>query len=144
MMPSKTCAILFCAKQLFASNRGSGGSSRRTASSSGRNNPELNAPGATTTTGPPSAANTVTDLADATAVSEGMTLFSGLELALDILGGSTQWVVAGAVGVALVSRADVDTLVFVVGSLFNAVFSKVLKKTINQVRAGRGGSGCCR
>lgn len=63
-----------------------------------------------------------------------MTLLSVMELALDFLGSSTQWVVASAVGVALVTRADVGTLVYVIGSLLNAVFSKVLKKTINQVR----------
>ncbi|CAM9400702.1 unnamed protein product [Ectocarpus fasciculatus] len=65
---------------------------------------------------------------------QGKTLLAGTELALDVLGSSTQWVVAGAVGVALITRADVDTLVYVLGSLINAVFSKVLKKTINQVR----------
>ncbi|CAN0299960.1 unnamed protein product [Ectocarpus sp. 12 AP-2014] len=64
----------------------------------------------------------------------GKTLLAGIELGLDVLGSSTQWVVAGAVGVALITRADVDTLVYVLGSLINAVFSKVLKKTINQVR----------
>lgn len=68
-----------------------------------------------------------------------MALLSTLELALDVVGSSTQWVVAGAVGVALVARADVGTLVYVVGSLLNAVFSKVLKKTINQVPLR-----CCR
>ncbi|CAM9554116.1 unnamed protein product [Ectocarpus sp. 13 AM-2016] len=62
------------------------------------------------------------------------TLLARIELGLDVLGSSTQWVVAGAVGVALITRADVDTLVYVLGSLINAVFSKVLKKTINQVR----------
>ncbi|CBJ30239.1 conserved unknown protein [Ectocarpus siliculosus] len=62
------------------------------------------------------------------------TLLAGIELGLDVLGSSTQWAVAGAVGVALITRADVDTLVYVLGSLINAVFSKVLKKTINQVR----------
>ncbi|CAM9410990.1 unnamed protein product [Ectocarpus sp. 12 AP-2014] len=62
------------------------------------------------------------------------TLLARIELGLDVLGSSTQWVVAGAVGVALVTRADVDTLVYVLGSLINAVFSKILKKTINQVR----------
>lgn len=61
-------------------------------------------------------------------------LVSGLEDALDLLGSSTQWVVAGSVGAALVTRADADTLVWVVGSLFNAAFSKILKKSINQVR----------
>lgn len=60
-------------------------------------------------------------------------LQAGLEDALDLLGGSTQWVVAGSVGAALVTRADSETLVWVVGSLFNAVFSKVLKRAINQV-----------
>ncbi|CAM9617864.1 unnamed protein product [Scytosiphon promiscuus] len=73
--------------------------------------------------------------ADATTtVDQDVTLLSVLELALDFLGGSTQWVVASAVGFALVTRADVGTLVYVIGSLLNAVFSKVLKKTINQVR----------
>ncbi|CAM9407520.1 unnamed protein product [Hapterophycus canaliculatus] len=67
-------------------------------------------------------------------VKQDATLLSVMELALDFLGSSTQWVVASAVGVALVTRADVGTLVYVVGSLLNAVFSKVLKKTINQVR----------
>eukprot|EP00752_Nemacystus_decipiens_P003209 g2970.t1 len=63
-----------------------------------------------------------------------LNLFSAMEYAIDALGASTQWVVAGAVGIALVTRADVGSLVYVVGSLLNAVFSKVLKKTINQVR----------
>ncbi|CAN0375140.1 unnamed protein product [Laminaria digitata] len=57
-----------------------------------------------------------------------------MEPVLDYVGASTQWVVAGSVGAALVTRADAETLVWVVGSLFNAVFSKVLKKGINQVR----------
>lgn len=78
-------------------------------------------------------------LGDATVVGEDLGLFSGMELALDALGTSTQWVVASAVGIALVTRADVGTLVYVVGSLLNAVFSKVLKKTINQVRVCRVG-----
>lgn len=56
-----------------------------------------------------------------------------VESALDLLGSSTQWVVAGSVGAALVMRADSDTLVWVIGSLFNAILSKVLKKSINQV-----------
>lgn len=60
-----------------------------------------------------------------------------MESALDLLGGSTQWVVAGSVGATLLQRADSATLVWVVGSLFNAVFSKVLKKGINQVRHSR-------
>lgn len=109
------------------------GSSR--SNSSGSSTPELEAPGAVGATDPSSAVTAVANLADGSAVSEDLDLFSGMELALDALGASTQWVVAGAVGFALVTRADVDTLVFVVGSLFNAVFSKVLKKTINQVRA---------
>lgn len=62
-----------------------------------------------------------------------MTLLSAIEAASDVLGGSTQWVVSGSVGAALVTRADAATLVWVVGSLFNAVFSKILKKGINQV-----------
>lgn len=70
-------------------------------------------------------------------VEQDVTLLSVMELALDFLGSSTQWVVASAVGLALVTRADVGTLVYVVGSLLNAVFSKVLKKTINQVRCVR-------
>lgn len=63
-----------------------------------------------------------------------LTLAFAMESALDLLGGSTQWVVAGSVGATLLQRADSATLVWVVGSLFNAVFSKVLKKGINQVR----------
>ena len=62
-----------------------------------------------------------------------LSLLQGMESALDLIGASTQWVVAGSVGVALVMRADPETLVWVLGSLFNAVFSKVLKKGINQV-----------
>lgn len=61
-------------------------------------------------------------------------LQSRSEGGLDLLGESTQWVVAVSVGAALVTRGDADTLVWVVGSLLNAVFSKALKKTINQVR----------
>lgn len=63
-----------------------------------------------------------------------LSLTAGMETALDLVGSSTQWVVAGAVGATLVTRADVETLVWVLGSLFNAVLSKVLKKGINQVR----------
>lgn len=99
-------------------------------SSGSGNSPELDAGGAADTT------TAVTSLGDATAGGEDLDLFSGMELALDALGASTQWVVASAVGVALVTRADVGTLVYVAGSLLNAVFSKVLKKTINQVRGG--------
>lgn len=62
-----------------------------------------------------------------------LTVLRGMESILDFVGASTQWVVAGSVGAALVTRADAETLVWVVGSLFNAVFSKVLKKGINQV-----------
>ncbi len=124
-------APYFRAKQVL--RRGRVGSSR--SSTSGSSTPELDAPGAVAATDPSSAVTTAANLADGSAISEDLGLFYGMELALDALGASTQWVVAGAVGVALVSRADVDTLVFVVGSLFNAVFSKVLKKTINQVRA---------
>lgn len=76
----------------------------------------------------------VTSLGDATVMGSDFDLISGMEFALDALGASTQWVVASAVGIALVTRPDVGTLVYVVGSLLNAVFSKVLKKTINQVR----------
>lgn len=97
-------------------------------SSSSGSSPKLDAVGAADTT--PAA----TSVGDAPAVGNDLNLFSGMELALDALGASTQWVVASAVGVALVTRADVGTLVYVVGSLLNAVFSKVLKKTINQVR----------
>lgn len=53
---------------------------------------------------------------------------------LDVLGSSTQWVVAGSVGAVLVTEADVDTLVWVLGSLLNAGFAKFLKKAINQAR----------
>lgn len=62
-----------------------------------------------------------------------LNMLRGMESILDLVGASTQWVVAGSVGAALVTRADAETLVWVVGSLFNAVFSKVLKKGINQV-----------
>lgn len=62
-----------------------------------------------------------------------LNMVRGMESILDLVGASTQWVVAGSVGAALVTRADAQTLVWVVGSLFNAVFSKVLKKGINQV-----------
>lgn len=96
--------------------------------------PELDTAGATASAAPAAPADTdsFTDIADITTPQDS-TLFSAMELALDALGGSTQWVVAGAVGVALVTRADVGALVYVVGSLFNAVFSKILKKIINQV-----------
>ncbi|CAM9988236.1 unnamed protein product [Ascophyllum nodosum] len=57
-----------------------------------------------------------------------------MEAAVDALGGSTQWLVAGSVGATLVTRADAETLVWVLGSLLNAVFGKALKKTINQAR----------
>ena len=99
------------------------------ASSSG-SSPELDTAGAADTT--PAA----TSLGDAAGMGNDLNLLSGVELALDALGASTQWVVASAVGIALVTRADVGTLVYVVGSLLNAVFSKVLKKTINQVCVG--------
>lgn len=97
--------------------------------------PELDAAGATATAVPPAPAGTdsITSVADTTTTPQDLTLFSAMELALDALGGSTQWVVAGAVGIALVTRADVGALVYVVGSLLNAVFSKILKKIINQV-----------
>lgn len=107
------------------------------ASSSG-SSPEIDTVGAADTT--PAA----TSLGDAAGMGNDLNLFSGVELALDALGASTQWVVASAVGITLVTRADVGTLVYVVGSLLNAVFSKVLKKTINQVCVGSGCSSCCR
>lgn len=97
-------------------------------SSGSGSTPELDTAGATAAAD----TNSITEIADITTMAQDLTLSSGMELALDALGGSTQWVVAGAVGVALVTRADVGALVYVVGSLFNAVFSKVLKKTINQ------------
>lgn len=101
---------------------------RSSSSGSSGSSPELDAVGTADTT------TAVTSLGDATALRSDLNVFSGMEIALDALGASTQWVVAGAVGIALVTRADAGTLVYVVGSLFNAVFSKVLKKTINQVR----------
>ncbi|CAM9817352.1 unnamed protein product, partial [Choristocarpus tenellus] len=61
-------------------------------------------------------------------------LVQGGEWALDVLGGSTQWVVAGSVAAALLARSDSETLVWVLGSLLNAVFSKVLKRSINECR----------
>lgn len=52
---------------------------------------------------------------------------------MDLLGSSTQWLVAGSAGAALITRADSGTLVWVLGSLINALFSKALKKGIKQV-----------
>ncbi|CAM9626698.1 unnamed protein product, partial [Pylaiella littoralis] len=96
--------------------------------------PEFDTAGATATAAAAAAdTDSITKIADVTTTQD-LTLVSLMELAFDTLGGNTQWIVAGAVGVALVTRADVGTLVYVVGSLFNAVFSKILKKTINQVR----------
>lgn len=65
---------------------------------------------------------------------EDLSPIGAMEAVLDVLGGSTQWVVAGSVGAVLVTEADVDALVWVLGSLLNAGFAKSLKKAINQVR----------
>lgn len=59
----------------------------------------------------------------------------GLEDVLRIYGSSTRWLVGGSVAIALLVRADSATLVYVVGSLLNAVMSKILKKVINQVKS---------
>ena len=79
-------------------------------------------------------ADTAADAANVDPSGPDLSLLQGMELLLDLGGASTQWVVAGSVGAALVTRADTETLVWVIGSLFNAVFSKILKKGINQVR----------
>ncbi|CAM9732824.1 unnamed protein product, partial [Phaeothamnion confervicola] len=50
------------------------------------------------------------------------------------LGLSTRWVVAGAVGAALLVRRDPETLAWVIGSVANATLSKVLKKLLNHTR----------
>lgn len=67
------------------------------------------------------------------------TVLNWMKAALDFLGASTQWVVAGSVGAALLTTTDSKTFTWVVGSLVNAVFSKVLKKGINQVRYDKFG-----
>ncbi|CAM9183326.1 unnamed protein product [Discosporangium mesarthrocarpum] len=61
-------------------------------------------------------------------------LARGGEYAVDVLGSSTKWVVAGSVALSLSVRSDSETLVWVLGSLLNAAFSKVLKKSINECR----------
>ncbi|CAM9722662.1 unnamed protein product [Chrysoparadoxa australica] len=54
--------------------------------------------------------------------------------AMEVVGKSTRWTVAGTVALTLLVRRDASTLSFVVGALANAVLSKVLKRCINEAR----------
>lgn len=130
LLLSRQVAHVVSREQAFNDNSDGSGSSSDSGSS----------PEADSSEAAPAAAATAETLADGATMGQDKTLLAGIELGLDVLGSSTQWVVAGAVGVALVSRADVGTFVYVLGSLINAVFSKVLKKTINQVWVGVAGA----
>lgn len=79
--------------------------------------------------------NVKADVVDGRARPEKQTFVQvGLEDVLRIYGSSTRWLVGGSVAIALLVRADSATLVYVIGSLLNAVMSKILKKVINQVK----------
>ena len=61
----------------------------------------------------------------------------GVGWALRALGESTRWVVASAVGFALVMRRDPPTVCWIAASIANAVAGKILKRVINKGRPER-------